>query len=174
MSVGMTLYRILFVLVSLSACASQGAPTPSSPKAGAPRDPQQLQGIWHACAAVGAGFCERIVLAPEGRYEARAAQDGCERVVARGGQWSVEGDTLVLKNESEVELVGGQCEEKGESKSLVGATRQPRKLSEPKVERLPIGDCDAKARDASPAACIRFGETTHYRLATDESMGSSL
>lgn len=125
-----------------------------------------LVGIWHACAEVGAGYCERWVLAADGRFEARAAQGGCGRLARRRGRWRRRGSTLVITETSRTRWIGGRCEDD----ALVGARAETTTHDRPHVDRLRVRECTRDERDRSPARCRRFGGTARWRLATDEPM----
>lgn len=132
-----------------------------------------MRGIWYACPAVGGGYCERIVLASAGRYEWRASQSSCERIVLRRGQWRVEGATLILEEQSHVAIDGGTCVTSDAGPRWSNATAHERTVEARSMERLALAACSESDRGRSEAACIRMGDAPRWKLSTGESTDPS-
>jgi hypothetical protein len=116
-----------------------------------------MRGIWYACTAVGGGDCERLVIAP-GRYEWRASQSSCERIVLRRGEWRVEGATLILEEASHVEIDGGTCATSDTRPRWSNGTAHDRTVEARSMERFALSGCSESERSQSEASCVRMRE----------------
>lgn len=178
-------HRLIVSLVSLVvACNSGSRPSADTTAATATAPPvassgnraetpaftaESMRGIWYECPAVGGGYCSRLVLAA-GRYEWRASQSSCERIVLRRGQWRVEGATLILEEASHVEIDGGTCTTSDTGPRWSNATVHDRTVEARSMERLALSACSESERSQSEASCVRMREAPRWKLATPESM----
>lgn len=146
----------------LAACASSSAPQETAPaqatsvqSAGAELPAAPIDGLWvEFWALEGHADTQRYALFPDGRFGWCAASEGPAHGARRWGQWSAQGDMLVLR-------VQGQ----DSGKACEGASCRVT-LDPPLEERLQLGVCppneEAKALDAN-YRCISIAGQAFWR-----------
>ena len=128
--------------------------------AGAEQPAKPIDGLWvEFWALEGHADTQRYALFEDGRFGWCAASDGPAHGARRWGQWSAQGDTLVLRvrgQDSGKSCDGGSCRVQHEP---------------PLEERLQLGPCppneEAKALDAS-YRCISIAGQAFWRRARAE------